>query len=594
MLLFSQDRDPSSFADMMNQWCVVMTKIFVVSLLVTTCSSSITTKRYKFNVEWKTITRLCSTKAILTVNGEYPGPTIAVNEGDDVEINVTNGVSINTTIHWHGIKQRRTGWADGPAYVTQCPITPGRSYTYKFKITGQRGTLWWHAHIAWQRATIYGAIIIYPRMPYPFTPPVDAEIPIIFGEWWNLPVEGIEDEMYRFGGGPNSSDAYTINGLPGPLYPCSTKDTFVQTVESNKIYLLRIINVALNDELFFSIANHTLTIVEIDASYTKPFDTEAIMITPGQTFTVILKTINQHKFSNGLFVMAARPYLTTVFPFDNSTVIGFLKYKGTMAENKLHPDPSDHLVLPHHLPRMEDHAYATKFVSQLRSLGSNRYPCKVPKKIDKRVVITISLNVQDCPANQTCKGYNGKRFAAAMNNQSFVRPQTSILEWHYRNYSSKHYSVEFPLNPPHVFDYTGVDPLKPNLNPNFGTKMFAVEYGTRLEIVLQDTSFLNIENHPIHIHGHNFFIVGTGFGNYNAEKDAAGYNLVDPPERNTVGVPVGGWAAVRINADNPGVWFMHCHLEEHTSWGLALGFIVKSGTKPSQRLVPPPDDLPPC
>ncbi|KAJ0764903.1 putative laccase [Helianthus annuus] len=135
-----------------------------------------------FQVEWKNITRVCSTKAILTVNGEYPGPTIAVNEGDDVEIKVTNGVSINTTIHWHGIKQLRTGWADGPAYVTQCPITPGRSYTYKFTVTGQRGTLWWHAHIAWQRATVYGAIIIYPRMPYPFAAPVEAEIPIIFGK----------------------------------------------------------------------------------------------------------------------------------------------------------------------------------------------------------------------------------------------------------------------------------------------------------------------------------------------------------------------------------------------------------------------------
>ncbi|KAI3683232.1 hypothetical protein L1987_83732 [Smallanthus sonchifolius] len=226
-------------------------------------------------------------------------------------------------------------------------------------------------------------------MPYPFAAPVDAEIPIIFGEWWNLPVEGIEVEMNRYGSGPNSSDAYTINGLPGSLYPCSLEDTFIQTVERGKTYMLRIINAALNDGLFFSIANHTLTVVEIDASYTKPFDTEAIMITPGQTFTVILNA-NQHRFSYGLFVMAARPYLTTVFPFDNSTTIGFLKYKGTMAETKLLPKPSN-LVLPYHLPSMEDNAYATQFVSQLRSLGTAQYPCKVPKKIDKHVVITISL-----------------------------------------------------------------------------------------------------------------------------------------------------------------------------------------------------------
>nr|XP_043614225.1 laccase-1 [Erigeron canadensis] len=584
----------------------VLPLLFIVCLLTTTIPSvlsSSTANRYHFNVipslslpysvEWKNITRLCSTKAILTVNGKYPGPTIAVNEGESVEIKVTNGVSLNTTIHWHGVKQLRTGWADGPAYVTQCPIRPGESYTYKFMVTGQRGTLWWHAHIAWQRATVYGAIIIYPRMPYPFSKPIEAEIPIIFGEWWNLPVEGIEVEMNKYGSGPNSSDAYTINGLPGSLYPCSENDTFIQTVEQGKTYMLRIINAALNDELFFTIANHILKVVEIDASYTKPFDTKAIMITPGQTTTVLF-TANQHnQDSDGLFVMAARPYLTTVFPFDNSTTVGFLKYKGTKADKMTLPKPSN-LVLPHTLPCMEDHKYATKFVARLRSLATSQYPCKVPKKIDKRVVITISLNLQDCPANQTCKGYKGRRFAASMNNQSFIRPLTSILEWHYKNYSSLHYSYDFPLKPPQVFDYTGVDPLTHNINPSFGTKLFAVEYGTKLEIVLQDTGFLNLENHPIHIHGHNFFVVGSGFGNYDEEKDTAKYNLVDPPERNTVGVPMGGWAAVRINANNPGVWFMHCHLEMHTSWGLASGFIVKSGPKPSQRLRPPPNDLPQC
>ncbi|KVI04272.1 Cupredoxin, partial [Cynara cardunculus var. scolymus] len=51
-------------------------------------------------VEWKNISRVCNRKAILTVNGEYPGPTIAVNEGEQVEIKVTNGVPRNTTIHW--------------------------------------------------------------------------------------------------------------------------------------------------------------------------------------------------------------------------------------------------------------------------------------------------------------------------------------------------------------------------------------------------------------------------------------------------------------------------------------------------------------
>jgi hypothetical protein len=84
----------------------------------------------------------------------------------------------------HGLKQYRNGWADGPAYVTQCPIQTGSSYTYDFNVTGQRGTLWWHAHILWLRATVYGAFVIMPKpgIPFPFPQP-HQELEVVFGEF---------------------------------------------------------------------------------------------------------------------------------------------------------------------------------------------------------------------------------------------------------------------------------------------------------------------------------------------------------------------------------------------------------------------------
>ncbi|KAG7012141.1 Laccase-1, partial [Cucurbita argyrosperma subsp. argyrosperma] len=544
-------------------------------------------KRFEFNVEWKKVRRLGHTKQLLTVNGQYPGPTIAVHEGDTVRIKVNNCMNENTTIHWHGVKQLRTGWADGPAYITQCPIRAGESYTYKFSVNDQRGTLWWHAHYSWQRASVHGAFIIYPRMPYPFSSsPIEAEIPILFGEWWNGDVEEVENEMLKHGGGPNVSDAYTINGLPGPLYPSSTKDTFISTVERGKTYLLRVINAALNNELFFAIANHTLTVVEVDAAYTKPFNTTAIMIAPGQTTTLLLNTDQVPEHSQ-MFPMAITPYVTSIFPFNNSTSIGFLRYNST----KIKKFSSK---LPENLPEMKDTAFATAFLNKLRSLGSPMYPCNVPKTVHKRVVITISLNLQDCPSGKSCQGLNGKSFFASMNNQSFVRPALSILESHYRNTATKTYSSDFPEKPPKIYDYTGANPLTNNMNAKFGTRVLEVAYGTDLEIVFQGTSFLNVENHPIHVHGHNFFVVGRGFGNFNVARDPAKYNLVDPPERNTVAVSTGGWAAIRIRANNPGAWFIHCHLEGHTSWGLAMGLIVRNGVGESKSLLPPPKDLPLC
>lgn len=50
------------------------------------------------------ITRLCKTKTIITVNGQFPGPTIAVRNGDDVVVTVVNRARYNVTIHWYVIK----------------------------------------------------------------------------------------------------------------------------------------------------------------------------------------------------------------------------------------------------------------------------------------------------------------------------------------------------------------------------------------------------------------------------------------------------------------------------------------------------------
>lgn len=74
-------------------------------------------------------------------------------------------------------------WNDGVPMVTQRPIPPNANFTYRFDVAGQEGTLWWHAHDAFLRATVYGALIIRPRngaASYPFPKP-HKEIPILIG-----------------------------------------------------------------------------------------------------------------------------------------------------------------------------------------------------------------------------------------------------------------------------------------------------------------------------------------------------------------------------------------------------------------------------
>uniref|UniRef100_A0A803M5B3 Laccase n=1 Tax=Chenopodium quinoa TaxID=63459 RepID=A0A803M5B3_CHEQI len=154
-----------------------------------------------------------------------------------------------------------------------------------------------------------------------------------------------------------------------------------------------------------------------------------------------------------------------------------------------------------------------------------------------------------------------------------------------------------------IFQYKGVPntiiPSLPQL-PSPNDTSFALSYNRKLrslntpQFPAKDTNLLSVESHPFHLHGYNFFVVGTGVGNFDPIKDAAKFNLVDPPERNTVGVPTGGWTSIRFRVDNPGVWFMHCHLELHTGWGLKIAFMVEDGPGPEYSVLPPPKDLPHC
>ncbi|GJT49796.1 putative laccase [Tanacetum coccineum] len=514
--------------------CMLLFLFGFVSLVFLQAEAA--TKKYQFDVQVSNVSRLCHAKPIVTVNGQFPGPTIYAREGDRVIINVSNHAQYNMSIHWHGLKQYANGWADGPAYITQCPIQTGSNYVYDFNVTGQRGTLWWHAHILWLRATVYGAIVILPKQgtPYPFPKP-DKEHVLVFGEWWHGDVEEIVKQGNAMGLPPNMSDAHTINGKP---------DTYALEVEQGKIYLLRIANAALNDELFFAVAGHNLTVVEIDAVYTKPFTTSAILIAPGQTTNVLV-------YANsvpGRYFMAVRPFQDVPIPVDNKTATAILQYKG--IPNTVLPS------LPQ-LPSPNDTAYALSYNNKLRSLNT--------------------------PTSAKCPLES--------------RPEAIVYRWarkesHYENMKGV-FTPDFPDKPPRAFNYTGA-PLTANLFTSHGTRLSKIAFNSTVELVIQDTNLLSVESHPFHLHGYNFFVVGTGIGNFNPAKDPAKYNLVDPPERNTVGVPTGGWSAIRFRADNPGVWFFHCHLELHTGWGLKTAFVVEDGPGKDQAVRPPPKDLPPC
>ena len=96
----------------------------------------------------------------LTVNGTVPAPLLRWREGDEVTLNVTNHLDVDSSIHWHGILLPFQ--MDGVPGVSFPGIRPGETFTYRFRLR-QSGPYWYHSHSGLQEQEgLYGPIIVDP------------------------------------------------------------------------------------------------------------------------------------------------------------------------------------------------------------------------------------------------------------------------------------------------------------------------------------------------------------------------------------------------------------------------------------------------
>ncbi len=115
------------------------------------------------------------------INGSVPAPTLRWKEGENVTLNVINQLAEDTSIHWHGIILPSE--QDGVPHVSNgfTGIKPGDSFKYSFPVI-QSGTYWYHSHSGFQEPTgAYGAIIIDPREPEPFS--YDRDHVVVLSDW---------------------------------------------------------------------------------------------------------------------------------------------------------------------------------------------------------------------------------------------------------------------------------------------------------------------------------------------------------------------------------------------------------------------------
>ncbi|KAF8125556.1 yellow laccase [Mycena galopus ATCC 62051] len=454
------------------------------------------------------------TRSAVLAGGTFPGPLIKANKGDTISINVQDDLTDDTmlkstSIHWHGIFQEMTNWADGPAFVTQCPITPQNSFLYSFKVPDQAGTFWYHSHLATQYCDgLRGPLVIYdPLDPQAHLYDVDDEQTIItLSDWYHFPSpEAPAIPVF------NST---LINGLGryagGPLSPLA-----VISVVYGKRYRFRLISMSCDPNWIFSIDGHQFTIIEVDGVAHQPLTVDSIQIFAAQRYSFVL-TANQ-KVDN-YWIRAAPQLPGSNQGFVNATNSAILRYAGAKVAQ-----PNNSTNVPTSvLPLVE---------TNLHPLMNTPVPGEPhPGGADVVLNLQITVDMTD--------------FRFQINNVSFVPPTAPVL---LQILSGAHSAQD-------LLPIGSVYELPPN---------------KVIEVSIPGGS--PGAPHPFHLHGHNFYVIrSAGNSTYNFDDPTIRDVVSTGPA--TTDLTTFRRVRSTFTTDNSGPWFLHCHIDWHLQIGLAIVF----------------------
>lgn len=459
-------------------------------------------REYWFNVENITAAPDGRERVVLAINGSVPGPTIIADWGDEVVVHVTNSLTNNgSSIHWHGIRQNYTNEMDGVPSITQCPIAPGDTQTYRWRAT-QYGSSWYHSHFSLQAWDgVFGGILING----PATANYDEDLGHIFMNDWSL---ATADQLGLSAAvnGPPTSENCLINGTNTYTMDDGSVvgERFETSFEAGKKYRIRLVNGAADTHFRFTIDNHTLEVIASDFVPIVPYNTTSVSIGMGQRYDVIVTATE----STGNFWLRAIPQESCSDNDNVDNILGIVRYDSTSTD-----EPSTTVY-------DLDDSCADEDASNL-----------VP-------YLSMDVGVASDEDDELASLSFGTKIKWTMNAVSFVS------EWNYPTVKAIAESNTTWDSAEHVW-------TMPNAN-EWVLMVINTDFG---------------QAHPIHLHGHDFWVLGAGDGTYDNTTDTL--TTVNAPRRDTAMLPADGWLALAWITDNPGAWIMHCKRYlfcTHTPW----------------------------
>lgn len=236
-------------------------------------------RRYQLtaaDAQWELLPGVTTRAA--TYNGSVPGPTLRVTEGDTLEVAVTNRLAEPTSVHWHGVHVPND--QDGVAGITQEPIAPGATFTYRF-VAPHAGTFMYHPHADRSRAQIdrglYGTLIIDPAGGDPVRP--DADVTLALQGWMVGGMDGMSDAMSM------EYNYFTVNGKS---YPATVPITLAQ----DQLLRLRFINPSQTIHPMHLHGTDMLVVAKDGEPLGDPQRINTLTLNAGETYEVLVRADN--------------------------------------------------------------------------------------------------------------------------------------------------------------------------------------------------------------------------------------------------------------------------------------------------------------
>nr|POE62972.1 oxidoreductase ops5 [Quercus suber] len=514
--------------------------------------------------DWTISKEPCSPDGVnntcLLVNNQFPGPLIEANWGDWVEVKVYNNISDEgTAIHWHGLLQKETPYMDGTPGLVQCPIAPYSSFTYRFK-ADLYGSSWYHSHWSSQ----YGSGLLGPMVIYgPKNVDYDVDLgPIMISDYYHAYYQDVVDALLAPLPAVNipMSDNNLINGKNSfdcstttlPCTPGAPMATFNFT--SGLTYRLRLINPSSAAVQKFSIDGHTMTVIANDFVEVEPYETDVVTLAVGQRSDVLVKAIGSPGSSYWMRGYKPPPCWPT--------------RGGNEVKAAVFYEQAD---------RSQEPTSAPVAGAYSNYCGNDALSQTVPfMSLDPgepTVTEVIPLTFQS----------NGTNLLWYMANRTFRADYNDpvLLE-------AKLGNLDFPY--------------ERNVH-NYGTNR-------SVRFIIENAG---VQPHPMHLHGHNMFILAEGTcaagpseGGIQAgpppssiskrqasPSDVRGNcwdgtitNPTNPQRRDVQMLLPGQYIVVQWNQDNPGVWPMHCHIAWHLSAGFVWTVLEQPGAVQQNMQIP--------